>query len=156
MAGRLTGPRSAHPLARPWRGPLLARVLNHSAGLAAGERHVELDVTPEHAQRQACPVAAVVPARRGVEANEARPVLGPVGGVGDVVEALADGDFESTFDFDPDHRAGRLLAREHHAASFVEEPTRRTHESTRSATRSQPAPRDMAWPMPSNSSAWVS
>ena len=120
----------------------------HRAGVAG---HA---TPPPPAQRQACPVAAVAPSRPEVEANEARPVLGPVGGLGDVVEALADGDFESAFDFDSDHKPAVCLR-----AGVMTRPlsgrTRRTHVSTRSATCSQPGSRVMSWPMPSNSSARV-
>ena len=54
-------------------------------------------------------VAGLAPARARLDADEARPVLGPVPLVGDVVEALAHRDVEAALGFEP-HRLRRDVA----------------------------------------------
>jgi hypothetical protein len=85
---------------------LFARVLDHAAVLEAGECHLERHLAREYPQRDARAVAGRAPGRPWIEADEPR----PVGGLGDVVEALVKGDAEPVLDFDADDPASRLTA----------------------------------------------
>jgi hypothetical protein len=64
------------------------------------ERHVELHLAAKDALDDTRSIAGLAPARRGVHPHQPGPALAPVGGIGDVVEAVARRDREMLLDRD--------------------------------------------------------
>jgi hypothetical protein len=102
------------PVPRVGQAALLAGVLDQPIGLDSHELHLELHLAPEHPEDEGGSVARLTPALRRSDPDEARPVLAPVRGIGDVVGAVADGSRKTVLNFDPDRsRHGEPRARRH-------------------------------------------
>jgi hypothetical protein len=99
---------------RVGQAALLAGVLDQPIRLDSHELHLELHLAPEHPEDEGGSVARLTPALRRSDPDEARPVLAPVRGIGDVVEPVADGNRKTVLNFDPDRsRHGEPRARGH-------------------------------------------
>jgi hypothetical protein len=105
-------------------------------GLDLHELYLELDIAAKHAQDETSSVAGLAPAPRRDDPHQARPVLGPVAWVGDVVEAVVHRDRETAVNLDAN--------RSDHASRFLGSscPSRWRRQCQREALRGRCA----SWP----------
>ena len=97
------------PVPRGGQAALLAGVLDQPIRLESHELHLELHLAAKHPEDERGSVARLAPAPRRGDPHQARPVLGPVVGIGDVVEAVVDRDGETVLNLDA-NRSGHGAA----------------------------------------------
>ena len=85
---------------RGGQAALPAGVLDQPVRLYPHERYVELYLAAKDALDDRRSIAGLAPARRGVHPHQPGPVLAPVDGIGDVVEAVSHTDREMLLDRD--------------------------------------------------------
>jgi hypothetical protein len=98
------------PVAYGRQAALLACVLDKTVGLESHEPHVELYFAAEDPEDKRGAVTGLAPAHRRRDPLKARPVFRPIVRIGDVVETVADSDWETAFRLDA-NRIGHSTAR---------------------------------------------